>query len=245
MKIQPFGDAAILIGFEQHIAEEEHRKVMELQAKIEAMQLPYIRYTIPAFCSLTLAFDPQKIKQKEVIQMVKEWLENLERTAKAVPRRMLKVPVCYDTDLGPDWEEMKKQTALSVPEMIALHSASVYRVYMLGFLPGFPYMGKLNKALYCKRKANPRKKVPARSVALAGEQTGIYPSETPGGWQIIGRTPLPVFQGKSEQPFLFKPGDRVTFYAISKENFLEMEEAIKTAKFNWETVYGKVDHPSV
>jgi inhibitor of KinA len=117
------------------------------------------------------------------------------------------------------------------------HTASTYQVYMLGFLPGFPYMGTLDAALQCKRKRNPRKQVPAQSVAIAGLQTGIYPIDAPGGWQLIGQTPMPIVDIYTEQQFLFQAGDQVRFYPIEKKEFYLLEDAFREGHWNWEECY--------
>jgi inhibitor of KinA len=118
-----------------------------------------------------------------------------------------------------DIATLSQEKGMSIDEIIALHSAQTYKVYMLGFLPGFVFMGKLPNVLQCKRKTSPRLRVPASSVGIAGSQTGIYPMVSPGGWQIIGQTPLKIFNPKAENPFHFQPGDEVTFYPISAKEF--------------------------
>ncbi len=137
------------------------------------------------------------------------------------------------------WEEVRKQTGLSPKSIIEIHTSITFQVYMLGFLPGFVYMGSLPESLSCARKPKPRLRVPPRSVGLAGLQTGIYPSEAPGGWQIIGKTPLNIFDGKNENPFLFKAGDQVKFHAISTKAHLKFELKVESGSFNIEEIYGQ------
>jgi inhibitor of KinA len=133
--------------------------------------------------------------------------------------REIQVPVCYSGRFAPDMQLLCKQKGLSTEEVVHLHCSRIYRVYMLGFLPGFTYMGKVDERIAIERKERPRSEVPAGSVGIAGVQTGIYPMDSPGGWQIIGRTPLQLFTKQSEHPVLFAPGDRVKFYSISENEF--------------------------
>eukprot|EP01136_Pigoraptor_vietnamica_P038048 Opistho-1_new@106825 len=134
------------------------------------------------------------------------------------------IPVCYDLSLAPDLVELATLHQLSVEEVIQLHTAQTYRVYMIGFLPGFAYMGSVDERIRTARKANPRTKVPAGSVGIAGEQTGIYPLDSPGGWQLIGQTPLPLFDATRTDPCLLQPGDEVQFCSISLTAFHKLKQ---------------------
>ncbi|PKG41510.1 5-oxoprolinase subunit PxpB [Psychroflexus sp. MES1-P1E] len=131
-----------------------------------------------------------------------------------------KIPVCYELDFGLDLEEVSKKTGLSISEIIKRHTHPIYTVYFIGFLPGFPYLGGMDSSLFCRRKPNPRSKINSGSVGIAGSQTGIYPSSSPGGWQIIGRTPLSLFDShKTDTPCVLSPGDSLQFESITKEEF--------------------------
>jgi inhibitor of KinA len=134
-------------------------------------------------------------------------------------QRILEIPVCYAKPFAPDLETLALQNQLTTEEVIQLHTAKVYRVYMIGFLPGFAYMGKVDHRIAAPRKSQPRTNIPAGSVGIAGEQTGIYPLVSPGGWNIIGQTPLKLFDAARPDPVLFQPGDRVHFYSISQNEF--------------------------
>ena len=135
-----------------------------------------------------------------------------------------KIPVCYDEDIAPDLTAYAEQVGLSIKEIVALHTRPVYPVYFIGFLPGFPYLTGLDRRLHLDRKNTPSRKIDAGSVAIGGKQTGIYPQESPGGWHIIGRTPKRIFDVRKDVPALFKAGDTITFYEISKKEFLETQE---------------------
>lgn len=225
MKInyKPFGDSALLLEWEQKIDEAINRQVIQLSEAIIAASISGFRYTIPAYCSLTVGFDPKTLSFDLLCQEVQKLASNLI-IEKRTSFRNLKIPVCYEPPYALDFDDLSLQTGLSSSEIITLHTSSVFRVYMLGFIPGFAYMGKLPNALFCTRKTTPRKKVPPLSVGLAGFQTGIYPSAAPGGWQIIGRTPQPVFDNTKSDPILFRAGDQVQFYAIDAAEFERLEQ---------------------
>ena len=135
-----------------------------------------------------------------------------------------KIPVCYELDFGLDLEEVSKKTGLSISEIIKRHTHPIYTIYFIGFLPGFPYLGGMDSSLFCRRKSTPRSKINSGSVGIAGSQTGIYPSNSPGGWQIIGRTPLSLFDShKTDTPCVLSPGDSLQFESISKEEFDDLQ----------------------
>ena len=135
-----------------------------------------------------------------------------------------KIPVCYESDFGLDLEEVSEKTGLSISEIIKRHTHPIYTVYFIGFLPGFPYLGGMDSSLFCRRKSNPRPKINSGSVGIAGSQTGIYPSSSPGGWQIIGRTPMSLFDShKTDNPCVLSPGDSLQFESISKEEFDDLQ----------------------
>ena len=164
-----------------------------------------------------------EILVKVIEQIIANQLDNSTDRPAQKAARQLKIPVCYELPYALDLLELSKAKGLSVDKIIELHTSQTYKVYMLGFMPGFTFMGKIVPALACKRKLNPRLQVPASSVGIAGFQTGIYPTTSPGGWQILGRTPLKIFNPQKENPFLFQAGDEVTFYSITKETFLSIE----------------------
>lgn len=224
MDIHPYGDCALLVNFEQQIDPEINARVIALNEAIGAAGLSGITFCIPAYCSLMVGYDPAAAQFEILREQIVTLARDSARTSDRSPARRLKIPVCYEEPYAMDFEDLCRQTSRSREEIIGLHTSAVFRVYMLGFLPGFAYMGRLPEALVCARKTTPRVRVPARSVGLAGHQTGIYPSDAPGGWQIIGRTPLRVFDGAKENPFLFQPGDEVVFESIPAEAFERMED---------------------
>lgn len=233
-----FGENALLINWEQQIDEMTHQKVIHLEILIQAANLPAINYTIPAYCSLTVGYDSTQIDYETICLLITNLTATASNNTSQRETRQLTIPVCYDLEFALDITQLAKEKKLTKKKIIQYHSEPTYKVYMLGFLPGFTFMGKIPPPITCKRKSEPRLKVPALSVGLAGEQTGIYPAEVPGGWQIIGRTPIPIFEAKKENPFLFKAGDNVHFNPISKKEYAMIQKDIATNSFNWQMVYG-------
>ncbi|MCP4442912.1 MAG: 5-oxoprolinase subunit PxpB [Aureispira sp.] len=219
MNIRSYGDTALLLNFEQKISPNINAKVVAWNQAIQKANISSVVYTIPAYCSLTVVFDPVQTNHQQLAEHIKS-LELPKNSA--ITAKTHQVPVCYEQPYALDIQEVAQQTGLDHKEIIQIHTQDTFQVYMLGFLPGFAYMGKLPKELYCRRKLTPRPKVPACAVGLAGQQTGIYPSVAPGGWQIIGQTPIPIFNPNKEQPFLFSVGDRVQFQAISQQEFEQL-----------------------
>jgi len=222
MTIKALGDSAILVEFEQVIHPKINAKVIQLHKALKKAALKGVTFSTAAYCSLTIGFNPQETTFDFLKGMVEKWNVEPQKNI-AGQGSLIRVPVCYEAEFAPDLEEVSQQTGLSPQEIIALHTDHSFRVYMLGFLPGFAYMGPVPDRLYCRRKAHPRAKIPVGAVALAGQQTGIYPVVSPGGWQIIGRTPIRPFQPEKAAPFFFHPGDLIRFFPISKEMFLNYQ----------------------
>ena len=217
-QIKPYGDRALLVEFANEINPFINQQVIQLHTAILSASLKGVSFVIPAYSSLTLGFDPAQISFIELKDNIQAFAEQREEVS-VFQQEPIDVPVCYDEEFGIDLSIVSQETSLSIPELIALHQSVVYQVYMIGFLPGFPYLGLLPEALQVSRKSIPRKQVPAGSVAIAGQQTGIYPSAAPGGWQIIGRTPLSLFDTQREPTCLLTAGQQVRFRAISASEF--------------------------
>ncbi|WKZ41028.1 MAG: 5-oxoprolinase subunit PxpB [Anaerolineales bacterium] len=206
--LKPLGDSAILVQLGDAINPTLNARVHALSALLQS--LPAIIETVPAYCTVLVHYDPLTTTYNQIKNLIKEKISHLDE-ATCRPSRHLEIPVIYGNASGPDLEPAAATLALSPPELIRLHSEREYTVYMMGFTPGFPYMGILNEKLILPRLSTPRTRVPAGSVAIAGSQTGIYPVDSPGGWHILGYTPLKLFDPLSETPFLFSPGDIVKF----------------------------------
>ena len=227
--IFPLGDAALTVEFGNVIDEEVNRKVLRLFRQLKEQKHPYILDLVPAYSSLTVYYDVLSIYQKKrneatAFSIMADILEQLSTTTYRTPlpeTRIIKVPVCYSTAFGYDLDEIAAIKKCSREEVIRLHTAKNYRVFMLGFLPGFAYMGEVDELLVMPRKEKPRLHVEAGSVGITGRQTGIYPFRSPGGWQILGRTPMKLFNPNQDQPVLFQPGDIVKFYSITEDEFAD------------------------
>lgn len=205
----PLTDSSVLVQLGDSIDPATNRRVHSLAARLAQNWLDGVIETVPGYASLVVHYDPLARTHAEIT----EWLAahlNVEGQASSRPPRRVEVPVIYD---GPDLPFVAQYCGLSVDEVIRLHSQSDYTVFMMGFMPGFPYLGKLPEALHVPRLETPRTHVPAGSVAIAGGQTGIYPQDSPGGWRLIGRTDLKLYDPQREPPFLFAPGDIVRFVA--------------------------------
>jgi inhibitor of KinA len=228
--IYPLSEQALTIEVATAINEVNRQKVISLNYFLQQLYIPGLLELVPAYGSVTLYYDLQKVIQQVpeshsgVLIWMKKYLETeLQSWQATLPLNknssLIEIPVCYDEEYGLDLKEVADQLQLTKKEVIQLHCAEEYKVFMMGFVPGFAYMGTLPNALNMARKSIPNVKVPAGSVAIAGLQTGIYPIESPGGWHILGRTPLKLFDKNREHPFLLKPGDTVKFYPISKLKF--------------------------
>ena len=201
----------------------------------------------PAFCSLGIGYDPATISYVDLVLLVQEQFDLIESDVDP-KRSVVRIPVCYSASCGIDLEHVSATTGLSRQQIIELHSGRTYRAYMLGFLPGFAYLGSIDKSLRVDRQAEPRLKVPAGSVGLAGEQTGVYPCEAPGGWQIIGRTPIPLMGQNDSNQFLISPGDQVQFYSIDQAKFdtmLEQNESVEEQGLPYKKMVVNQDRNSV
>lgn len=230
--IQIYGDQALLINFEQKIDADINEQVIVLHDLILLHDLPGFLYSIPAYCSLTVVFDPLKTDFYVLRPLVENLVQKSGASFTEKNSRKLMIPVCYEENFALDFEEVGQQTGLTREVIIQQHTSHEFRVFMLGFMPGFTYMGKLPQTLYCTRKRNPRLQVPKGSVGLAGFQTGIYPEELPGGWQIIGRTPLSLFNPHAKNPSLFQAGDLIRFRAIDANEYEDIEARIDGKTFN-------------
>jgi inhibitor of KinA len=225
MRIFPLGDEAMLVELGDRIDEDTHHRVQRAWRILASAQLPGVREIVPAYTSIALFYDPIQLAQVHTpFDKLFDWLASKVRTLltrmtdatePAGLHRSVEIPVCYDGSFAPDLAEVASETHLNPDEVVSLHHSAVYFVHLIGFAPGFPYLGGLPSALRVRRHSQPRAKVPAGSVGIAGEQAGIYPLESPGGWKLIGRTPLRLFRAELNPPSFLQPGDRVRFVPIS------------------------------
>jgi inhibitor of KinA len=231
MQITPLGDTALLLELGDAIDESTRRRVQTAWQSLAAAPLPGVSELVPAYTTVTVFYDPVQVVQAGAPEGgIADWLgAKLRERLKHPPKlektkpRTVEIPVCYGGEFGPDLALVAKQTKLSPEEVIKRHSKPEYLVYLIGFAPGFPYLGGLPKELATPRHAKPRMVVAPGSVGIAGNQTGIYPLSTPGGWNLIGRTPLRLFKPAEDPPVLLRAGDRVNFRAINPEEFGKLE----------------------
>ena len=209
-RIVPLGDSAVLVQLGDEIDLTVNQRVHTLANLITASSINGIIETVPAYATLLVHYDPLILSFIQIKNLLREKMTRIQENVSRKPRRV-EVPVRYGGELGPDLELVASHLGLRVEDVICIHSEKIYTVYMMGFTPGYPYMGKLDDTLIMPRLETPRTRVPAGTVAIAGSQTGIYSIESPGGWNLIGWTPLKLFDPNSNSPFLFAPGDEVKF----------------------------------
>lgn len=236
-RIYAIHDQALTIAFAETISGQINALVIALQKNLETAPLPGQIEVVPSYSSLTVYFDQGLLTNSTdakalLLQRVEQTVHTLDVPRNAglqvdtdndhpenCRKNVLDIPVCYDATLGADLHWVATHLGMLPEEVAALHASTVYRVYMMGFIPGFPYMGTLPVGLQVPRKQTPSMMIPAGSVAIAGKQTGMYPAAVPGGWQVIGRTPLKLFDANRNPACLLKAGDLVQFRAISKTAF--------------------------
>ena len=221
-RIVAAGDSALIVEFEERIDPAVNWRVVTLAERLLADPIAGVRDIVPTFRSVAVYFDPLRTAH-DILQA------RLEREA-AVPlkevsrsRDVVRLPVCYGGEFGPDLADVAAFGRISEPAVVELHTRPTYQVFMLGFAPGLAYLGVVDEQIAAPRRDTPRVRVPRGSVGIAGAQTGVYPAETPGGWQIIGRTPILPFDLSRREPFLMKAGDAVKFDAIDRAEFDRLE----------------------
>ena len=214
----PVGDTGLLVSFEQRIAQSIGAAAAALNTRVAAAAIPGVVETVPAFASLLIFYDPLVTEYDAVADAVQKLAQAPGSDTAAGEGRLVEIPVCYGGTFGPDLPFVAEHAGLTEKEVIELHAGREYRIYMLGFLPGFPYLGGLEERLFTPRLASPRTAIPAGSVGIGGEQTGVYPIASPGGWQLIGRTPLKLFD-PAAGALPYAAGDRIRFKPITREAF--------------------------
>lgn len=227
--IRLFGEHAILIEWTAEINSDIHSSLLLVEHCITTQFSDDIIETVPSYHSLAV-FLKQHIDPRKFIETIKENLVITDENT-IFSSRLITIPVCYDKSFGPDIEKVCSQADLDVKELIRLHTTPRYKVYFIGFLPGFPYLGGLDAKLESPRLVEPKESVSKGSVAIGGKQTGIYPMNSPGGWNIIGRTPISLFDIGREEASLLRPGDTVQFKAITKKRFATIERKVENGSY--------------
>jgi inhibitor of KinA len=231
LSIYPISEKAVTIAFGDSISEALMHSINKFDQLIQEQPFPGLQTTVPAYCTLSVFFDPlqvlkSKLPGKTCREKVSHYLEQLNETETTTIRyesHLITIPVCYGGEMGPDLEDVAALNNLTTEEVINVHSSVTYLVHMIGFVPGFAYLGGMPETIAAPRKATPRSAIPAGSVGIAGMQTGVYPLQTPGGWQLIGQTPVKMFDPARPVPALLKAGDRVQFKSIAMDEFRHLQ----------------------
>ncbi len=217
-RIVPLGDSAVTVEFEQEISQRVNAKVMGLFRLVEEAPFSGYRESVPAYRSLTVHYDPLQISYEEIAGILAEACRNV-RTEEDEKALTLTLPVCYGGEFGPDLPEVAAFEGISAEEVVRRHSEGLSFVYFIGFAPGNAYIGAPAETFHVPRKKTPRLKIPAGSITIWQSQTTVFPMEQPGGWNVIGRTPLTIFDAKAEDPFLIKAGMKIHFVPVSEEEY--------------------------
>jgi len=215
-------DQATLVYLGEEIGLPAHERVLRLLRLLQKDPPDWLRNLQPAYTSLMVTFDPGKIDQGNVEVVLRQFEQRAKTTRRPKPHTV-EIPVCYGEEFGPDLEDVANLHALQPREVVTLHTSRSYHAYFLGFAPGFAYLGQLPKEIAMPRLEIPRKNVPPGSVGIAGRQTAVYPYATPGGWRLIGRTPVSMFRADRQPMAAISIGDKVNFRAISREDFVKLE----------------------
>ncbi|OCA96508.1 kinase inhibitor [Clostridium beijerinckii] len=226
-KISQISETAALVEFGRKISEDINKKVRTFCTYLDEKPFYGMVEYVPAFTSVSVIYNPLDMKSESPYEVVKVILDNIISKldfSLEDEEHIVEIPVCYGGEFGQDIEQVAKINNITVDEVIKIHSEGKYLVYMIGFAPGFPYLGGMSEKIAAPRRESPRTAIPAGSVGIAGMQTGVYPIETPGGWQLIGKTPLKLFDLKRNSKSLLKAGDIVKFYPISYEEYVQLKE---------------------
>lgn len=230
IRILTEGDSSVLIEFGKEISPEINRKITATVQMMKEQHIEGVVDMIPAFCSLLINYDPRVISFDELKKRL-EILVKLDAKAGNNRKKIYEIPVCYGGEYGPDMENIAKNAGLTEEEVIKIHSSRDYLIYMLGFLPGFCYLGGLDERIHTPRLANPRIKINAGSVGIGGSQTGIYPLDSPGGWQLMGMTPVKTYDPNRETPILVEAGDYIRFVPIDEAEYNRIKELVERGEY--------------
>ena len=231
VEISQVSEVSALVEFGKDINEDINRKVRMFCRYLEEYPFKGVIEYVPAFTSVSIIYNPLELNSEAPYDEVKIIIEEIVSKVDFSlinEEHIVNIPVCYGGEFGPDIEYVAQINKLTVEEVIKIHSAGKYLVYMIGFAPGFPYLGGMNEKIAAPRRESPRTAIPEGSVGIAGMQTGVYPIETPGGWQLIGRTPIKMFKLDKQPQSILKAGDIAKFYPISYEEYLRLKEESNT-----------------
>lgn len=220
------GDSHLVVEFGTTIDLGVNRQVHSLAGELKALSIKGVREVVPTYRSLMISFNPLMLSREDLIQRCEEIVARGDRAAGDV-REVVEIPVLYGGEHGPDLPAVAATAGLSEEEVVRLHAANTYPIYMIGFMPGYPYLGGLDERIAVPRHKNPRTKVPAGSVAIAEKQTGVYPIASPGGWQLIGHTPIRLYRPEAMPPTLLSAGQYVRFRPVSPLEYAEITKQVE------------------
>ena len=240
-KVLPVGDAAVLVEFGESIDPDVNDRVYAFAASVTAADIDGVEELVPTYRSLLVQYDLHKVAYEDVSARLEELTHAAEGPADTVSRGnvIVHIPVAYGGEYGPDLEDVAEHNGLSSQGVIDIHSGTGYRVFMLGFAPGFPYLGGMDERIACPRLQTPRVRVPAGSVGIAESQTGVYPNDSPGGWRIIGRTPVKLFDPGAQPPAAILPGSKVVFDPVSESEYHSIAGEVESGNYKIEILTGQ------
>lgn len=224
------GDSAIIMEFGNEISKEINSKIRSTIKKIEENKLKGVVEMVPTYRSITISYNPLITSYKELVGKLKEF-ENEAASLEEESVKLIEIPTLYGGEYGPDLDFVAENAGLSKDEVIKIHTGTDYLVYMLGFAPGFTYLGGMDERIATPRLKSPRLKIAAGSVGIAGSQTGMYPSDSPGGWQLIGRTPLKLYDENSEPPVFVNSGDYIRYISIDEDEYNRIKKEVEEGKY--------------
>lgn len=231
------GDCTVCVEFGNEISPEINRKIRAFKIALEKAEIDGIVETIPTYRSLSVVYRPEAIRFRELTGKLQEVMGSMDRV-EIPPPSVIQIPVLYGNEMGPDLETVASYNNKTVDEVIKIHTSGEYLIYMLGFIAGFPYLGGMSKEIATPRLKSPRVKIEGGSVGIAGEQTGIYPVASPGGWQLIGRTPLKLYDASREKPVLLEAGQYIKFCSVTEEEYREIEKQVENGTYQY-VIYHK------
>lgn len=228
------GDSSVCVEFGNEISPDINRKIRAFKIAVEKSGIPGIVETVPTYRSLLVHYKPEVIGFKAITEKFKSLMGTLDNI-EIPPPTVIEIPVLYGGEMGPDIENVASHNGKTVEEVIKIHTSQEYLIYMIGFIAGFPYLGGMSKEIATPRLKEPRVKIDGGSVGIAGEQTGIYPLDSPGGWQLIGRTPLKLYDAEREKPVLLEAGQYIKFRSISQKEFDETAKTVEDGSYKYVT----------
>lgn len=226
------GDCSVCVEFGNEISPEINKKIRAFKIAVEKSGIPGVVETVPTYRSLLVHYKPEIIGFKALTEKFAELMGSLA-SIQIPPPAVIEIPVLYGGEMGPDIENVAEHNHKTVEEVIRIHTSEDYLIYMLGFIAGFPYLGGMSKEIATPRLKNPRVKIEGGSVGIAGEQTGIYPLDSPGGWQLIGRTPLKLYDADREKPVLLEAGQYIRFKSVTQEEYAQIEKEVADGTYRY------------